>query len=198
MLIISPFNIKVINKGSICYKNETFRFWRRLNRITAGICSSSLYSASALTLTQVYCWKIYFNTSVVYSRLLSCQQVYWNLTPQKLCEANNTRLVQDFGYFPAILWNGAYSSFFLKCFVCVIVNRDLQLKQPIYQRTACYGHFGRNDFTWEIPKPLKWSAIDQEVQLLWCNWNIIITIEAYICYYENCAVVIIPLLRHHK
>ncbi|MGA1415096.1 MAG: methionine adenosyltransferase domain-containing protein, partial [Candidatus Kapaibacteriota bacterium] len=29
-----------------------------------------------------------------------------------------------------------------------IIDR-LQLKRPIYQATAAYGHFGRNDFPWE-------------------------------------------------
>jgi S-adenosylmethionine synthetase len=35
--------------------------------------------------------------------------------------------------------------------------RDLKLKRPIYQKTAAFGHFGRNDpdFTWEQPKELK-------------------------------------------
>jgi len=34
--------------------------------------------------------------------------------------------------------------------------RDLKLKRPIYQKTAAFGHFGRNDpdFTWEQPKTL--------------------------------------------
>jgi len=38
---------------------------------------------------------------------------------------------------------------------CLI--RDLNLKRPIYAKTAAYGHFGRNDpdFTWEQPKTLK-------------------------------------------
>jgi len=38
---------------------------------------------------------------------------------------------------------------------CVI--RDLKLRRPIYQKTAAFGHFGRNDpdFTWEQPKALK-------------------------------------------
>ena len=38
---------------------------------------------------------------------------------------------------------------------CVI--RDLKLRRPIYQKTAAFGHFGRNDpdFTWEQPKTLK-------------------------------------------
>jgi len=37
--------------------------------------------------------------------------------------------------------------------------RELNLKQPLYQRTACYGHFGRDEFPWEKFKPLsawKW------------------------------------------
>jgi len=37
-----------------------------------------------------------------------------------------------------------------------IISRDLKLKRPIYQKTAAFGHFGRNDpdFTWEQPKKL--------------------------------------------
>ncbi|XP_035524201.1 methionine adenosyltransferase II, alpha a [Morone saxatilis] len=37
-----------------------------------------------------------------------------------------------------------------------VIVRDLDLKKPIYQRTAAYGHFGRDDFTWEVPKKLKY------------------------------------------
>ena len=31
------------------------------------------------------------------------------------------------------------------------IIRDLELRRPLYQRTAAYGHFGRSDqgFTWE-------------------------------------------------
>jgi S-adenosylmethionine synthetase len=38
---------------------------------------------------------------------------------------------------------------------CIL--RDLQLKRPIYEKTAYHGHFGRNDpdFTWEQPKKLE-------------------------------------------
>ncbi|XP_052656186.1 S-adenosylmethionine synthase isoform X2 [Harpia harpyja] len=35
-----------------------------------------------------------------------------------------------------------------------VIVRDLDLKKPIYQKTACYGHFGRNEFSWEVPKKL--------------------------------------------
>jgi S-adenosylmethionine synthetase len=39
-----------------------------------------------------------------------------------------------------------------------IIMRDLNLRRPIYQKTAYFGHFGRNDpdFTWETPKPIKY------------------------------------------
>jgi len=38
-----------------------------------------------------------------------------------------------------------------------MIMRDLQLTRPIYQKTAAYGHFGREDkdFTWEQVKELK-------------------------------------------
>lgn len=34
------------------------------------------------------------------------------------------------------------------------IIHELDLKRPIYRKTAKYGHFGRNDpdFTWEKPK----------------------------------------------
>ncbi|KAE8591332.1 hypothetical protein XENTR_v10018406 [Xenopus tropicalis] len=35
-----------------------------------------------------------------------------------------------------------------------VIVRDLDLKKPLYQKTACYGHFGREDFPWEVPKEL--------------------------------------------
>jgi S-adenosylmethionine synthetase len=37
------------------------------------------------------------------------------------------------------------------------IIKELKLRKPIYQKTACYGHFGRvdSDFTWEVPKKLK-------------------------------------------
>jgi S-adenosylmethionine synthetase len=36
-----------------------------------------------------------------------------------------------------------------------VIVKDLNLFNPIYQSTAAYGHFGRNEFTWEQPKALK-------------------------------------------
>jgi len=37
------------------------------------------------------------------------------------------------------------------------IIKELDLKKPIYQKTASYGHFGREDmgFSWEVPKQLK-------------------------------------------
>ncbi|KAK2493592.1 hypothetical protein MC885_016155 [Smutsia gigantea] len=37
-----------------------------------------------------------------------------------------------------------------------VIIRDLDLKKPIYQRTAAYGHFGMDSFPWEVPKKLKY------------------------------------------
>ncbi|KAK6293810.1 S-adenosylmethionine synthase isoform X1 [Coregonus clupeaformis] len=37
-----------------------------------------------------------------------------------------------------------------------VIVRELNLKRPIYQNTACYGHFGRSEFTWEVPKDLNY------------------------------------------
>uniref|UniRef100_A0AAY5EHR2 S-adenosylmethionine synthase n=1 Tax=Electrophorus electricus TaxID=8005 RepID=A0AAY5EHR2_ELEEL len=37
-----------------------------------------------------------------------------------------------------------------------VIVRELDLKKPIYQRTAAYGHFGRESFPWELPKKLKY------------------------------------------
>lgn len=35
-----------------------------------------------------------------------------------------------------------------------VIVKELNLRAPIYQKTACYGHFGRPDFPWEQPKKL--------------------------------------------
>lgn len=34
------------------------------------------------------------------------------------------------------------------------IVQDLDLRQPIYQQTSTYGHFGREIFPWEKPKLL--------------------------------------------
>eukprot|EP00047_Mylnosiga_fluctuans_P001325 m.219770 g.219770 ORF g.219770 m.219770 type:complete len:386 (+) comp10244_c0_seq1:135-1292(+) len=36
-----------------------------------------------------------------------------------------------------------------------VIVRELNLRSPIYQQTASYGHFGRSIFPWEQPKQLK-------------------------------------------
>jgi len=43
-----------------------------------------------------------------------------------------------------------------------IIVKDLNLRQPIYQQTASYGHFGRNGFTWEEARDLKIPSHVQE------------------------------------
>ncbi|XP_077998946.1 S-adenosylmethionine synthase-like [Glandiceps talaboti] len=34
------------------------------------------------------------------------------------------------------------------------IIRDLDLQKPIFKSTSCYGHFGRPEFPWEVPKQL--------------------------------------------
>ncbi|XP_037957712.1 S-adenosylmethionine synthase isoform X1 [Teleopsis dalmanni] len=36
-----------------------------------------------------------------------------------------------------------------------VIVKDLNLRQPIYQRTSTYGHFGRDGFSWEQAKHLE-------------------------------------------
>ncbi|OQV11805.1 S-adenosylmethionine synthase isoform type-1 [Hypsibius exemplaris] len=35
-----------------------------------------------------------------------------------------------------------------------VIMRELSLKRPIYKETASYGHFGRKQFPWEVPKKI--------------------------------------------
>jgi len=35
------------------------------------------------------------------------------------------------------------------------IVKALDLRKPIYQKTASYGHFGRSEFSWEKPKKLR-------------------------------------------
>lgn len=35
------------------------------------------------------------------------------------------------------------------------IVKELNLRQPVYQQTSVYGHFGRDGFTWEKPKVLR-------------------------------------------
>ena len=35
------------------------------------------------------------------------------------------------------------------------IIKELDLLKPIYKQTACYGHFGRNEFSWEQIKNCK-------------------------------------------
>jgi len=43
-----------------------------------------------------------------------------------------------------------------------IIVKDLNLRQPIYQQTASYGHFGRKGFTWEKARELNIPTHVQE------------------------------------
>ncbi len=43
------------------------------------------------------------------------------------------------------------------------IIQELDLLQPIYKKTACYGHFGRDEFPWEKIKGLKFEKQINEV-----------------------------------
>jgi len=47
-----------------------------------------------------------------------------------------------------------------------VIARELNLRRPIYRKTAVFGHFGRSDpdFAWEVPKPLNIEEAKQEVK----------------------------------
>ncbi|KAF9402756.1 S-adenosylmethionine synthase isoform type-1 [Mortierella sp. AD011] len=36
-----------------------------------------------------------------------------------------------------------------------VIVKELDLFKPIYTKTACYGHFGRDEFSWEQPRKLE-------------------------------------------
>jgi len=36
-----------------------------------------------------------------------------------------------------------------------VLRKELDLRKPIYAKSAAYGHFGRSEFSWEQPKELK-------------------------------------------
>ncbi|XP_017488279.1 PREDICTED: S-adenosylmethionine synthase-like [Rhagoletis zephyria] len=40
-----------------------------------------------------------------------------------------------------------------------LIIRDLTLNRPIYEKTSCYGHFGRDQFPWEAPKELNLKSV---------------------------------------
>lgn len=51
---------------------------------------------------------------------------------------------------------GGGGEFLLRLNMLIMYSRDLDLKKPFYQKTAAYGHFGRDSFPWEVPKKLKY------------------------------------------
>lgn len=40
-----------------------------------------------------------------------------------------------------------------------VIVQELNLNAPVYSRTACYGHFGREEFSWEKPKVLNLGCL---------------------------------------
>lgn len=93
------------------------------------------------------CWKLWKRT------LTSVQELSWGM--MWCLDPANEHAAKIFHYT-----HPTPSSHFYKLlnypFVCL---RELDMKKPIYQRTAVYGHFGRDVFPWEVPKQLKYWTL---------------------------------------
>ncbi|XP_014675973.1 PREDICTED: S-adenosylmethionine synthase isoform type-2-like [Priapulus caudatus] len=76
--------------------------------------------------------------------------------PQRYLDENTVYHLNPTGRFiiggPMVRYRTAAQS--LPCFTS-ISDWDLDLRKPIYQKTSAYGHFGRPEFTWEVPKKLQ-------------------------------------------
>ena len=45
----------------------------------------------------------------------------------------------------------------------VLSISDLKLNNPMYEKTSCYGHFGRDEFPWEVPKELNLKSVKHAI-----------------------------------
>jgi len=110
-------------------------------------------------------------TKVDRSAAYMCRWIAKSLVAAKLCKRALVQLAYAIGVAEPLsvhvdtYGTGAKSDFELVKIIkanfdmrpgCII--RDLKLKRPIYQGTACYGHFGRDnpDYSWETVKQLKY------------------------------------------
>lgn len=110
-------------------------------------------------------------TKVDRSAAYMCRWIAKSLVAAKLCKRALVQLAYAIGVAEPLsvhvdtYGTGAKSDFDLVKIIkanfdmrpgCII--RDLKLKRPIYQGTACYGHFGRDnpDYSWETVKQLKY------------------------------------------
>jgi len=89
------------------------------------------------------------------------------------------------------------------------IVKDLKLKNPIFQQSATYGHFGRDIFTWEQPKTLKFWETEQRILdklksisasmffLVWNNPSIMISLISS-KYVQLGNRIVNPALRDHS
>lgn len=89
---------------------------------------------------------LFINLNLTTNKLTNNYSLYYlnifiHLIQSSFCYQLNTFTYICFNY---IAKTTTYFSFY----------RDLNLKNPIYQKTSTYGHFGRDIFPWENPKTL--------------------------------------------
>lgn len=56
------------------------------------------------------------------------------------------------------VWEGLFCLRFFAA-LNAFFDSDLTLNRPIYEKTSCYGHFGRDQFPWEAPKELNLKSV---------------------------------------
>jgi len=84
-----------------------------------------------------------------YSMMFFCYLLLLNAMMIKFTENNSSHdlKMKPYGY---LLISCMISNYLFIYFI----YRELNLRNPIYQQTSTYGHFGRDGFTWEQPKKL--------------------------------------------
>uniref|UniRef100_A0A8C0FM17 methionine adenosyltransferase n=1 Tax=Bubo bubo TaxID=30461 RepID=A0A8C0FM17_BUBBB len=82
------------------------------------------------------------------SAAYAAQWITKSLVKADLCKRVLTQVRSSSCNLSVSLWNIVWKNFDLR------FGAIIRFAKPIYQNPACYGHFGREEYTWEIPKKL--------------------------------------------
>jgi hypothetical protein len=99
---------------------------------------------------------VLFKYPIVLLLLNHYQLLFLLMVPHQKQIKNYLQLLKIISIFVQVsLFGKLLMHIYFASFDCIFFLRDLNLKSPIYSKTACYGHFGRPEFPWEKPKQLK-------------------------------------------